>query len=131
MGFYQSNADPYLFISEESSDLLPSVPDALNSEPDNISFIFSLVLQSTSSLLPLLFTQLSTHSPAPSAAPPSMPPGQLLPVPSTFTLPIISTTVPSSVPEGDYYYPTLSFSPEGDHLRASTISVTFPSRGEG
>jgi len=117
--------------SEESSDLLPSFPDALNPELDNISFISQLLLQSTSSLFTLLFTQLLTQTPAPSADPPSMPPEQLLPVPSTFALPIISTTVPSSVPEGDYHHPTLSFSPEGDLLHASTISATFPTRVEG
>ena len=60
-----------------------------------------------------------------------MPPEQLLPVLSTFTLPIISTPVPSSVQEGDYYHPTLSISPEGDHLRATTRLATFPSGGEG
>mmetsp|Transcript_37531 Transcript_37531/g.43203 ORF Transcript_37531/g.43203 Transcript_37531/m.43203 type:complete len:359 (+) Transcript_37531:665-1741(+) len=116
--------------SEESSDLLPSFPDALNPELDNISFISPLLLQSTSSLLTPLFTQLLTQSSAPSADPPPMPPEQLLPVLSTFALLIIPTTVPSSVPEGDYYHPTISFSPEGDHLRASTILATFPSRGQ-
>ena len=55
----------------------------------------------------------------PLSIPPSIPPEQQLPVLFTFVLPIISTPVPSSVPEGDYYHPTFHYYNKKEHTIVS------------